>query len=62
MTDGIIQRVFDWKTKYMPDYYIHFVLEELKNELLVEIEKELASQLFRKSYEFSMFKQWLIGD
>lgn len=62
MADGIIQRIFDRKTKYMWDYYTTFVIEDLKHELLIEIKKELDSYPFRKTYEMSMFKQWLIGD
>lgn len=62
MTDGIIQRVFDRKTKRMIDYMTAFMIEELKHELVIEIKKELDSYPFRKSYETSMFKQWLIGD
>jgi hypothetical protein len=62
MTDGIIQRVFDRKTKQMADYYTAFAIEELKHELIIEIKKELDSYPFRKSYEISTFKQWLIGD
>ncbi len=62
MTEGIIQRVFDRKTKRMADYYTAFVIEELKHELVIELSKELDSNPFSKPYEISMFKQWLIGD
>jgi len=62
MTEGIIQRVFDKKTKQMADYFTAFAIEELKHELVIEIKKELESYPFTKSYEISTFKQWLIGD
>jgi hypothetical protein len=62
MADGIIQRVFDRKTKLMTDWYSAFVIEELKHELVIEIKKELDSSHFKKSYELGMFRQWLIGD
>lgn len=62
MTDGIIQRVFDRKTKRLADYYTAFAIEELKHELVIEIKKELDSNPFGKSYEINTFKQWLIGD
>jgi hypothetical protein len=62
MPDGIIQRVFDKKIKYMADYYTTFVIEELKHELVLEIDKELSSQPFSKSPQLSMLRQWLIGD
>lgn len=62
LTDGIIQKVFDRKTKHLADYYTAFAIEELKHELVLEIKKELDSYPFSKSYETSMFKQWLIGD
>jgi len=62
MTEGIIQKVFDRKTKQIPDYYTAFAIEELKHELVIEIKKELESFPFEKSYEKSMFRQWLIGD
>ena len=62
MTDGIIQKVFDRKTKRMGDYMTAFMIEDLKHELLIEIKKELDAYPFRKTYEMSMFKQWLIGD
>jgi hypothetical protein len=48
--------------KLMADWYTAFAIEELKHELVIEIKKELDSHPFRKSYETSMFKQWLIGD
>jgi hypothetical protein len=62
MTKGIIQKVFDRKTKQMPDWITAFVIEELKHELILEIKKELDSYQFKKSYERSMFRRWLIGD
>lgn len=62
MADGIIQKVFDRKTKGMVDWITVFVIEELKHELVIEISKELDSYPFSKSYETNMFKQWLIGD
>jgi len=62
MTDGMIQKVFDRKTKLIADYYTAFAIEELKHELVIEIKKELDSYPFGKSYELSTFKQWLIGD
>jgi len=62
MTEGIIQKVFERKTKQIADYYTSFAIEELKHELVIEIKKELDSYPFGKSYEMSMFKQWLIGD
>jgi hypothetical protein len=62
LTDGIIQKVFDRKTKGMADWITVFVMEELKHELVIEIGKELDSYPFSKSYETGMFKQWLIGD
>ncbi|MGH9876421.1 MAG: hypothetical protein ACREBU_11480 [Nitrososphaera sp.] len=62
MTEGIIQKVFERKSKQMADWYAAFAIEELKHELITEIKKELDSYPFRKSYEISMFKQWLIGD
>jgi len=62
MTEGIIQKVFDRKTKQISDWYTLFAIEELKHELIIEISKELDSYPFRKSYEISVFKQWLIGD
>lgn len=46
----------------MMDWYAVFMIEELKHELVLEIKKELDSYPFSKSYETSMFKQWLIGD
>jgi hypothetical protein len=33
MVKGIIQKVFDRKTKQMPDWITAFVIEELKHEL-----------------------------
>lgn len=57
MTAGIIQRVFDRKTKHMADYFTAFIIEELKHELVIEISKELDSDPFRKSRELSLFKQ-----
>lgn len=62
MTDGIIQKVFDRKTKRMGDYMTAFMIEELKHELVIELSKELDSYPFTKPYEISTFKQWLIGD
>lgn len=62
MPNGVIQRIFDKKTKYMVDWYTAFMIEELKHELIIEIKRELDSYPFRKSYETRMFKQWLIGD
>lgn len=62
MAEGIIQKVFDRKLKQMPDWYAAFAIEELKHELTIEIKKQLDTHPFRKSYEISMFKQWLIGD
>ena len=62
MTDGMIQKVFDRKTKLIADYYTAFAIEELKHELVIEIKKELDSYPFGKSSELSTFKQWLIGD
>lgn len=62
MTEGIIQRVFDRKTKRMVDYMTGFVIEELKHELVIELSKELDSHPFGKSIDTSMFRQWLIGD
>lgn len=37
MTDGIIQKVFDRKTKRMGDYMTAFMIEELKHELVIEL-------------------------
>jgi hypothetical protein len=62
MTGGIIQKVFDRKIRQIADYYTAFAIEELKHELVIEIGKELDTYPFRKSYEISMFRQWLIGD
>jgi hypothetical protein len=36
MTDGIIQREFDRKTKLMADRYTAFAIEELKHELVIK--------------------------
>ncbi len=62
MTDGVIQRVFDRKTKHLGDIWTAFVVEELKHELVIELSKELDSYPFTKPYEISKFKKWLIGD
>ena len=62
MTDGIIQKVFDRKTKCLADYWTAFAIEELKHELIIELSKELDSYPFTKPYEINTFKQWLIGD
>lgn len=62
MADGIIQRVFDRKSKYIADWYTAFAIEQLKHELVIEMKKELESYPFGKSDEISSFKQWLIGD
>lgn len=62
MTDGVIQKLFDRKTKRLADYYTAFAIEELKHELVLELSKELDSYPFTKPYEFSAFKKWLIGD
>ena len=37
MTDGIIQKVFDRKTKCLADYWTAFAIEELKHELIIEL-------------------------
>ncbi|HEY7507265.1 MAG TPA: hypothetical protein VH621_06625 [Nitrososphaera sp.] len=62
MAKGLIQKVFDRKTRQMPDWMIAFVIEELKHELVIEIQKELDSFSPMKSYRVSMFRHWLIGD
>ena len=62
MAGGIIQKVFDKKTKYMTDYYTAFQLEDLKHELVIAIAKELESFPSGKSCEINTFRRWLIGD
>jgi hypothetical protein len=62
MTKGIIQKVFDRKIKYMPEYMTAFVLEELKHELVLELAKEFDSFPSDKPYRLSMFRKWLIGN
>lgn len=62
MTKGIVQKVFDRKTKHMPDWIAAFMIEELKHELVLEIGKQLDSYHLKTSYERTMFRRWLIGD
>jgi hypothetical protein len=62
MAGGIIQKVFDEKTRRLADYYSAFVIEELKHELVTTIGKEFDSFPSGKSLEIEAFRRWLIGD
>jgi hypothetical protein len=62
MVGGIIQKVFDNKTRRLGDYYSSFMIEELKHELVIELGKELDAFSSRKSIEIDALRKWLIGD
>jgi hypothetical protein len=62
MAGGIIQTVFDRKTRRLGDYFSSFMIEELKHELVIELGKELDSFPAEKSINIKALRKWLIGD